>query len=46
MELPTVDQDDARYMLVTCSAFVNYLISEAIKSGIDLQSNYESMIEN
>ena len=45
MDLPTVDQDDARYMLVTCSAFVNYLIAEASKAGIDLTANYENIIE-
>lgn len=40
MEMSTVDQDDARYMLVTCSAFVNYLIAESIKARIDLDTNY------
>jgi len=43
MDLPSVDQDDARFMLVTCSAFVNYLIAEASKAGINLQSNYETI---
>jgi len=46
MDLPTVDQDDARFILVTCSAFVNYLIAEASKAGIDLASNYENIILN
>jgi len=43
MDLPTVDHDDARYMLVTCSAFVNYLISEANKAAIDLNANFIEM---
>ena len=28
--------DDAKFMLVSCSAFVNYLVSKADKSGINL----------
>jgi len=32
----TVDSEDARFMLVSCSAFVNYLIEKARKAGIDL----------
>ena len=46
MELDTVDQDDARFMLVICSAFVNYLTVEADKSGINLQANYEALKES
>ena len=30
------DFDDAKFMLVSCSAFVNYLVSKADKSGINL----------
>ncbi|MBL7067745.1 MAG: hypothetical protein ISS29_07855 [Candidatus Marinimicrobia bacterium] len=30
------DQEDAKYMLVSCSAFVNYLIIKANKSGINI----------
>lgn len=30
------DFEDAKYMLVTCSAFVNFLIGKAAKSGIKL----------
>lgn len=30
------DQEDAKYMLVSCSAFVNYLIVKAAKSGISI----------
>jgi hypothetical protein len=30
------DQEDAKYMLVSCSAFVNYLIVKAEKSGITI----------
>jgi hypothetical protein len=31
------DQEDAKYMLVSCSAFVNYLIVKATKSGISIK---------
>ena len=31
--------DDAKFMLVSCSAFINYLVSKAAKSGIDLNIN-------
>lgn len=33
-DLPDVDFDDAKYMLVSCSSFVNYLISKASKNGL------------
>lgn len=36
MEEPTLDAGDARYMLVTCSAFVNFLIEKSNKAGIKL----------
>ncbi|WP_420768357.1 AbiJ-NTD4 domain-containing protein [Parageobacillus thermoglucosidasius] len=32
-----IDYEEAKYMLVACSAFVNYLAEKAIKTGIDLQ---------
>jgi AbiJ N-terminal domain 4 len=32
----TVDQEDAMYMLVSCSAFVNYLVTKAGKAGVTL----------
>ena len=28
------DFDDAKYMLVSCSAFINYLVMKAAKSGL------------
>lgn len=31
------DLDDAKYMLVSCSAFINYLIGKALKAGISLE---------
>jgi hypothetical protein len=37
----SLDHEDAKYMLVTCSAFVNYLIEKARKAGIDLESSSE-----
>ncbi len=36
LEEPTITADDARFMLVSCSAFVNYLISKASDSAIEL----------
>jgi hypothetical protein len=33
---PNLDFEDAKFMLVSCSAFVNYLISKASKAGIKL----------
>ena len=33
-----LDFEDAKFMLVSCSAFVNYLKIKASKSGIDLES--------
>lgn len=34
----SLDHEDAKYMVVTCSAFVNYLIEKARKAGIDLEN--------
>ena len=34
MDEPNLDSEDAIYMLVTCSAFVNYLIQKASKGGL------------
>lgn len=31
------DNEDARYMLTSCSSFINYLIGKAIKTGIDFK---------
>ncbi|MBZ0301859.1 MAG: hypothetical protein K8J31_19075 [Anaerolineae bacterium] len=36
MDESNLDSEDARYMLVTCSAFTNYLIEKANKAGIKL----------
>jgi hypothetical protein len=36
MGVDDLDQEDARYMLVTCSAFVNYLVVKADKAGVKL----------
>lgn len=33
---PTVDYDDAKLLLVECTAFVNWLIAKAAKAGISL----------
>lgn len=31
-----LDFEDAKFMLVSCSAFINYLKSKAAKAGLDL----------
>lgn len=36
MDVPNLDFDDAKFMLVSCSAFINYLVSKASKAGIIL----------
>jgi hypothetical protein len=33
LEESTVDFDDAKFMLVSCSAFVNYLAAKSSKAG-------------
>ena len=37
MDETNLSQEDARFMLVSCSAFTNYLIVKADKAGIDLR---------
>ena len=32
---PNITQDEARFMLISCSAFVNYLISKSASAGIE-----------
>jgi len=34
MEQPNLNLEDARFMLISCSAFINYLITKASKAGI------------
>jgi len=36
LDEPNLSFEDARFMLVSCSAFVNYLISKASKAGIKI----------
>ncbi len=36
MDKPDLDFEDAKFMLVTCSAFVNYLKIKAVKVGVEL----------
>lgn len=38
MEESNLDFEDAKFMLVSCSAFVNYLISKSEKAGIKLDA--------
>jgi hypothetical protein len=37
MDEEKCDFDDAKYMVVACSAFVNYLIGKAAKAGLELK---------
>jgi len=36
MDQSNLDIEDAKFMLVSCSAFINYLVSKASKGGINL----------
>lgn len=36
MDIPNLSDEDARFMLIACSAFINYLTKKAIKAGISL----------
>ena len=38
MDEPNLDLEDARFFLVSCSAFINYLIVKADKAGIDFDA--------
>lgn len=35
LDEPNLDFEDAKFMLVSCSAFVNYLKAKAAKAGIN-----------
>jgi len=37
LEESSVDSTDARFMLVTCSAFVNFVVAKASTAGIELK---------
>ncbi|RBL93340.1 AbiJ-NTD4 domain-containing protein [Chitinophaga flava] len=37
MDTPSCDFEDAKFMLISCSAFINYLIVKANKAGINFQ---------
>ncbi len=36
LDEPNLSFEDAKFMLVSCSAFINYLISKAPKAGIKI----------
>jgi hypothetical protein len=36
LDEPTLDVEDAKFMLVSCSAFVNYLVVKVQKAGIKI----------
>jgi hypothetical protein len=35
MEEPNLEFEDAKFMLVACSAFINFLLEKAAKAGIN-----------
>jgi hypothetical protein len=37
LDKDTVSQEDARYFLVACSAFANYVLSKAAKAGLEFE---------
>lgn len=38
LDEPNLDFEDAKFMLVSCSAFINYLKVKASKAGVDLET--------
>ncbi|MBM4056329.1 MAG: hypothetical protein FJ264_16990 [Planctomycetes bacterium] len=36
LDEPTLDFEDAKFMLVSCSGFINYLLAKSLKAGIKL----------
>ena len=36
LDEPSLDSEDTQFMLVSCSAFINYLLSKSAKAGIKL----------
>ena len=43
MEESNLQQEDALFMLITCSAFINYIIEKARKNNIDLLEEKKNM---
>lgn len=41
-----IGSDEAKFMIVLCSAFINFLITKAERAGIDLMANYNAIKEN
>lgn len=37
LDVPNLKQEDARFMLIACSAFINYLTEKTLKTGIELK---------
>jgi hypothetical protein len=35
LDEPNLDFEDAKFMLVSCSTFINYLLSKAVKAGVE-----------
>ena len=40
MNEPSLDLDDAKFMLVSCSVFINYLKEKSLKAEINLQTKW------
>jgi len=36
MDEPNLEFEDAKFMLVSCSAFINYILAKLIKAGIEI----------
>ena len=45
MDESSLSQEDARFMLVTCSAITNYLTVKADKAGKNLRSGYDEVAD-
>jgi hypothetical protein len=45
-ESESLYSEDARFMIITCSAFINYLLEKTSKAGIDLLKNYNNRNDN
>lgn len=45
LEEPNLELEDAKFMLVSCSAFINYLLTKADKSNIKLNKKSDETLE-
>lgn len=40
-DAPSLDIEDARFVFISCSSFINYLLSKCLKNGIEIDNCYE-----